>query len=549
MSTPLHRTYQHQLHNAILNHHDDPSFLAELRLHREALLLLWTLDLGPATEVLAPCYAGSSRGNTPWAPVVMLRSLLLSMLVGTPAINAWANRLRSSAVLRFLVGLFDAPTDGKAISPSIGAHYRFMDRIHDGPPLPGEVPGERPSEQLRRRASAPQSPHVSKSQPRKKGGKKQKLRDAEREARLAELREQSVNTMKLVTGLIARRDQASPADRTHRINALLLSCGLAESGRRGLLGDLDALIAAGDGSSLPTSAFGLGKRTCTCPRSAKCLCDRIYADPDARRGYDAYRKSPFFGYFFYEFCAPAGGHDLPLYVRLDPASTSEHERAAHAREGLVKLLRDDATGLRIKAIVQDCGHDSLADHLHIRSFGIRPVIPLRGADEPERVVHPKRPELSLSRNGIPLCQANVEMSPWGSAGKDRPQFACPVKAGRLPRCPLAPETEPNWVCQPETKHGPLVHLNTKDNPRLFPEIHRNSRTYKDLYALRTGCERSNSRKKQAYRLDGCRHRRSSYWHIRIGLAALLQHGAAWVSGEDAQQFLDGLLREASPVAA
>ena len=120
-------------------------------------------------------------------------------------------------------------------------------------------------------------------------------------------------------------------------------------------------------------------------------------------------------------------------------------------------------------------------------------------------------------------------------------FVCPVKAKKLESCPLAPE--PGWLCQPETKLGPVVNLNTKDDPRLFPEIARNSPTHKRIYKLRTGCERSNSRKKQAHDLERCRHRRQSLWLIRTTFAALCQHAKVWVQGIDVRAFVRGLLAE------
>ena len=79
------------------------------------------------------------------------------------------------------------------------------------------------------------------------------------------------------------------------------------------------------------------------------------------------------------------------------------------------------------------------------------------------------------------------MAAWGSGGPGRPAFACPVKAGKIARCPKAPAEQPDWLCQPESKVGPVVNLATSDDPRLFPIIQRNSATYEESYSLRTGC--------------------------------------------------------------
>jgi hypothetical protein len=45
--------------------------------------------------------------------------------------------------------------------------------------------------------------------------------------------------------------------------------------------------------------------------------------------------------------------------------------------------------------------------------------------------------------------------------------------------------------------------------------------------LRAGCERSNAVKKERFRLEHARHRRASFWLIRLHLIALLQHARAW----------------------
>lgn len=137
------------------------------------------------------------------------------------------------------------------------------------------------------------------------------------------------------------------------------------------------------------------------------------------------------------------------------------------------------------------------------------------------------------------------MAAWGTARPGRVLFICPAKAGWLERCPRAPEDAPGWRCRPNQKYGPTCAIKTDDNPRLFPPIPRNAKRHSQLYDLRTGTERSNSVKKQAFRLERARHRRSSFWSIRLHLMALLQHARAWVAGLDAWSLLDELLGHAA----
>ena len=175
------------------------------------------------------------------------------------------------------------------------------------------------------------------------------------------------------------------------------------------------------------------------------------------------------------------------------------------------------------------------------------MIPLAN---PAPATHPSRAEVSLSERGIPQCKAGIEMASWGSNGKQKHRiFLCPLRAKKIARCPLAPEAEPTWHCRPELKFGPAVTLSAEDDPRLFPAIPRNGALYEKLYRYRSGTERSNSLKKGPYDLPRCRHRRWSFWLIRLYLAGLLQHAKAWVAEADAQLFLASLVNERTEVAA
>ncbi|MCB9762269.1 MAG: hypothetical protein H6739_20890 [Alphaproteobacteria bacterium] len=482
---------------------------------------LWFLELEPARPVLEACYAPSPRGGEPWDPVVMLRCLLLGPLVGEPALNAWGHRLRAEPVLQAIAGLAEPePGRRRAPSPSIGAFYSFLHRLHDGPLREGVA--IRPSALERRRAESAQP-----GWERRKG-------KPEKNA-----------TAKLVDALRARRSSGNPDDLLGRLTRILWTCGVEVSVRRGLLEDIEALIVAGDASPLVTAANGHGRRVCSCPRTARCDHDRVWSDPDAKRGYDAYRDRYDFGYHSYELLAPVDGHDLPLLVRLDPADHSEHRACALAIEQLGKLLRDERHRFGLSVFIADAGHDARANHAHAMDWGMRPVIPLR-SDVP--AVHPTRPDIALSPRAIPLCQAGAEMAAWGTGGPNQSVFLCPVKANKLERCPLAPDGEPDWRCQPETKWGPVLNMNVHDNPRLFPLIARNSAGYRKLYKKRTGCERSNDEKKSKLKLEAARHRRWSFWLIRLNLLALLQHARAWVSKLDARAFVEGLMGRGPPAA-
>jgi hypothetical protein len=86
--------------------------------------------------------------------------------------------------------------------------------------------------------------------------------------------------------------------------------------------------------------------------------------------------------------------------------------------------------------------------------------------------------------------------------------------------------------------GPVVYVRTTEDTRLYPPIPRDSATFKQLMATRTGCERSNSFKKVASRLGERPCRSATQFLVRLYLVSLLEHACAWLA-EDRKQLGDG----------
>ena len=539
-----HEAYLNQLTKELARLAIDPDRRAEIDDYAVPILIMVNLDLDPARPVLEQGYGRDGRSRDRWDPVVLLRCLLISALIGVLSLNKLAARLRSSPVLRALAGITppqredaqqgeedpvpESPQKKKsrrALAPCVGTFYNTMYRLQDGSRHTGPRRGERPSDNERRRAKTPRPP--KKKPPAERDNEHQNKKTgkplAPTKAALALAR--------------SCADARNPNDVTQRLHDILWDCGVVESARKGLLGDVTAMITAGDGCVLETNANGNGRKICDCGRR-KCDCDRIFADPDAAWGYDSYRKKFFYGHHFYEIDVGSEGHDMPLGIGIFPGNTSDHTASIAVEERLYKQMRDRTDGWKIKVHIADTGEDSAANHTYNRERGIRPVIAIGGSIP---AAHPSRPLVKLSRRGIPLCEAGIEMSSHGTGGRDRPQFCCPVKAGKLEHCPSAPDDDPGWVCRPGTRLSPVVSVSTKRHPRLFPEISRNSPQYRKLYAQRTTCERSNGMKKTVLGLNLCGHRRQSFWLIRLYLAALLQHAKVWVSGRDARSWVESLL--------
>jgi hypothetical protein len=390
----------------------------------------------------------------------------------------------------------------------------------------------------RRRATTPRPRNTKPKRTETKAEKRERLRRRDKDPVTAKAAVSSSATKQLCESLRAANEQQNPEDLLERLAEILLEVSIVKSAKMGLLGSLDKLVACGDGSALPTGASRHGKRTCSCPKSARCECPRIYHDPDAAIGYDSYRERYFFGHHIYELCVSSQGHDLPLHLRLDPGNESDFTASLKALDRLRKLLRHSHPEMTIRYLVQDKGHDGENNYRFPLEHDILPVIPL-SKDAP--ATHPMRPELNLSCRGVPLCKAGIEMAPWGSAGQNRRLFACPVKAGFVKRCPLAPNDDPSWLCRPGAAMAPVVNLSIEQNPRLCPPVPRNSALHEELYNLRSGCERSFSAKKTCFNLQAARHCRKSFWLTRLYLMAVLQHAKAWVANGDPTALVDHLL--------
>lgn len=533
MPSPEHEAYRERLLFWFRAHAEEPDVAAQLQRYQDAAAILWELDLAAARPVLAACYAPSPRGGKPWDPVLLLRCLLLMLLAGQPSINDWADDLGASRVLRVLAGL---PEEGR---PGVGTFYDLLHRLHDGPVRRSCEHQERPSDAERRRSRTPRPLQRTEQPPPPappaRGRRGKKRRKQEKAAIVQPVAAPAV-TERLAAELRAAASQAAPNDLLERLGTLLMEVAVGQSTARGLLGDVAKLSVGGDGSMLRTGASRHGKRTCDHPKTERCDCPRVFDDPDAREGYDCYRNAFYFGHRFYELTASAGGHDLPLALRLDAGNATDFTASLLALDRLFK--RAGKLGMAIQHFIADAGHDGEAVYRFSLAHGATPVIPLKAAAP---AVHPNRPALTLSPRGVPTCQANVEMAPWGSAGEGKKVFVCPVKAGRLKCCPLAPADDPGWLCRPEQKWGPSVAVDVASNPRLCPPIPRNSPRFEELKNLRTGCERSNSVKKQTFKLEEARHRRASFWLVRLHLIAVLQHARAWVGDGAGRRVADHLL--------
>ncbi len=480
-----------------------------------AAFVLLHLDLEPARAILTSLYSPNPRGRHPYDPLCMLRALLLMVLLKVESLSQWALQLKHHPRLARIAGF-----DPDAV-PVAGTFYLFIDRLEDGPYQKSCEHRVKPSRwrKGRHRRNLPNE-------------KQQRQQDA----KLSQSAHDSV-TRALSDQLIAAHPQPRPHDLMQRLEDLLIQCAIIPSAQRGLLGNLSELTLAGDGSALPSGASGNGKPTCECWKQGIYTCDhdRTYTDPDANWGYDSYRECYYFGHTFYQHVVSTGGHDLPLHVGIGPASETDFTLSLKSLSRLRKALKENGLDWQMRHVVYDAGHDAIGIYEYLSHAEITPIIALnsRSSDAPA----PSGTAERLNVEGIPICPAGVLMRRHNCIEKrHRITFNCPVKRpthrnGEHLWLAHTDECPHGVLCQPDTKMGPIVYIKTDDDPRLYPPIPRTSERFEQLMNQRSGCERSNSIKKETYKLGRRVCRSATHFLVRLYLISIVEHAKAWVAKE------------------
>ncbi|MEK3885838.1 transposase [Paenibacillus sp. PL2-23] len=440
------------------------------------LAKLWMTDLSPITTFLRDAY--SDRGPEPRDPASMFRSFLLFLMTNPEkGLTECVNVLKRTPIYAILCG-FDFDD-----LPGVGTFYDFFRRL-----WPAVDKNLKPMKQPKR-----------KSKP-KKGKKGEKAPTAT-----------PGRVKRLVTWMMRHADKrtALPAD---PLFEFFQSQILSVSANLGLLGDLSALSAAGDGTPIVTSAYPRSKSTCDCYAKGMIGCNhpRIYSQPDCDSGWDSAREKYYNGYHLYMMSAADSKYDLPLYPRLQPASRHD---AVSLVMSMMECKQRFNLGV-IDKILLDAAHDAEAIYMLLDHQNIEPFIDLNNRSKKNTATES---DIQIAPTGIPICPKGNEMKPNGfDKSQNRRKWRCSVACG----------------CS-DAKYGRTYHTYSSDNLRLFPRTARGSEKWKLIYKRRTSIERSNKREKIDYKLESGRHRSTMMWYIRIYAIMICQHMDAWyVSQKD-----------------
>ena len=180
--------------------------------------------------------------------------------LGFHGLPKWIKHLRAHDILCTIIGV------EKSNVPGLGTHYDFMTRFWGVSP-------ETEKKSL-------DSLHPFTSKPRKKLGKNEKL-PPKHPGVIKNLVEQALK---------GRSIETRPEKLFQQIFAKL---AVESSAKLGLLGDTHKINISGDGTCLETGGRSFGIKTCDCIKKGifNCKCNRLFSDPDAKRGWHSYPKS------------------------------------------------------------------------------------------------------------------------------------------------------------------------------------------------------------------------------------------------------------------
>ena len=442
---------------------------------------LWITDLSYTTTWLYETY--SSKGPSPRDPASMLRSYLLFLFTNpTIGITKWVDELYRVPLYAILSGF--EPGD----IPGVGTFYDFFERLwgHDKQNIKPQI------------------------KPKRKKKKKKKLKKGEKQVhRNPGIVEKLVNRF----FRYGSKKKHLPGD---RLFDFFQSQFLDVSAKLGILGDLNSLGVAGDGTPLETAKFPRSKPTCKCSAQgiAKCNHPRLYSQPDCNSGWDSSRERYFNGYHLYMISASDSPYDLPLYPRLQPAS--RHDSVSLVASS-IEFSQRFSLGT-VEKMLLDAAHDAEAIYELLHHQRIEPFIDLNPRTKKN---YSTESDIKISPKGIPICPIGKEMKPNGyDQSQNRQKWRCPLANGTKNACKSPCST---------AKYGRTFHTFSEDNLRLFTKTPRSSYEWLLTYKRRTSVERSNKREKVDYKLETGRHRSTKMWHIRLYGIMMCQHIDAWYS--------------------
>jgi len=313
-------------------------------LNHKVLASVWHADLSKVAQIVGYRYS-KAKGSPARDPVDMFRSLLVMELLRERSIDSWVHKMRYTPIFAIFSGFL--PND----VPGVGTFYDFIKRIW-----------------------LASSAHLSSKlrKPRRKPNKGKKKGD-----------KSPIKKPGIVKRLVERYLQNPPIfhSRPHDLfQKIFKECFVVPSTKHGLLGDINALSVAGDGSSARTGASCYGKLVCDCRKNGiyKCSCHRKFSDPDASWGWDSYREKYYFGRTLYAFTAADSPYDLPVYLNFFKAYRHDSLCFVYSLHDFLQQYPE----FKLKECLLDSAHDAYAIYNLLNHHDVSALIDLNPDSKP-----------------------------------------------------------------------------------------------------------------------------------------------------------------------
>ncbi len=447
-----HEDFQHFVIEQLRINYFDIGQYGTVLLYHVELAKVWITDFTPVYEILSHRY--STRGSSARDPVDLFRSLLLMELTHPKSVDELVKTMRAFPLWAIYSGF---TTDS---IPGVGTFYDFMNRLW-----------------------LADSPHLS---PKLRKPRRKPLR-GKKKGEKAPLRKPSI-----VGRLVSRYLNHPPASKIQPYDLLqkiYKECFVLPSANHGLLGDINKLNIARDGSSVRTGASRYGKMVCSCreQKTFNCRCNRLYSDPDASWGWDSYREEYYYGRGLYAFSAADSPYDLPIYINFFKAQRHDSVVFIPAFLDIIRQYPDFKFG----NCLLDSAHDAYGIYRLLSHYDIGAVIDLNQRNAGNISC---KGDISFTKDGIPVIPKAIScLTAVICYDRQRHKWRCPT-------------TRKNWniscsnPCSTKD-YRRVFYTYEKDNLRFFTRIPRNSQQWKSLYKRRTTVERYFKRLKEDYHLE------------------------------------------------
>ncbi|OAA88835.1 hypothetical protein [Clostridium ljungdahlii] len=474
-----HLEYQEQLYLKMLLHYEmQKSRLVALD---KSISKLYLLNLDNLLPVIKPLY--SDLGRPAKNQQGIIRSLILMLDQQKHSITKWAKKIAFDPLILDICGFEDGV-------PSASSYYDLLVRLWISDhklQVERKLTVKNFSSKPRKKLKA------GEKQPPKRSGTVKKLVDKALGGKLRNFCPENI------------------------FQKFIARCVVDASSKMGILGDINNLSLAFDGSSFYSGASHYGVKVCDCKSKGiyNCHCPRRYSDPDARWGWDSYRAQWFFGNTLFNVTASDSPYDLPIYIKMVQASRHDSITTVFALESILNLYPH----LHFKNFIADGAMDNYPTYRLLKHYDILPFISLDSRTK-AKFDYPHPDILCFDNKGFPICMGGIPFYNWGFSKPKEIKYRCYFAAKGL---------EPPAECKcSNSKYGKVIHIKPDYDPRMFPPVPRNSEKFKDKFKTRTSVERSNKRMFNDYNIQEYKSRSAMLRMALATFSVINIHLDAWI---------------------